>query len=144
MNLESKGKPIAVAGAILQLGLLVGVVGTVVGMMKAFQALGADNVSDPRVLAQSIGDVLIFTAIGLAFAVAGFVFICIAFFGSRYRARWFFWFLIDYGIILLLAYPVGMAMGICMILFAILHRREFFIPAKNALSRSAPETGRLN
>ena len=140
MSLESKGKPFALAGAFLQLGWIVGIAGAFFGMHMARHALANNTASNPQELAHSINVTLICTSIGFALCFAGFVFICIAFFGSRYRGRWFFWFLIDYGVILLLAYPVGSAIGICMILFAILRRREFFIAAKNTPPNPAPSS----
>jgi hypothetical protein len=57
--------------------------------------------------------------------VAGLVFILIALIGHRYRSRWFFWFLLVYGVVtgLGLIAPFGLT------LFCVLRRREFFLPA---------------
>lgn len=52
---------------------MVGLLGTVIGMMGAFAVLGSSGVSDPRKLALSIGEVLMATAAGLFLAIPAFV-----------------------------------------------------------------------
>jgi biopolymer transport protein ExbB len=52
---------------------MIGLLGTVVGMMKAFTVLGSSGISDPRALASSIGEVLLATASGLFIAIPAFV-----------------------------------------------------------------------
>ena len=52
---------------------MIGLLGTVVGMMKAFTVLGGSGISDPRALASSIGEVLLATASGLFIAIPAFV-----------------------------------------------------------------------
>ena len=46
-----------------------GMVGTVVGMMRAFDTLGASGTADPQQLADAIGNVLISTSAGLMLAI---------------------------------------------------------------------------
>lgn len=53
---------------------MIGLLGTVIGMMKAFTVLGGTGISDPRALASSIGEVLLATASGLFIAIPAFVF----------------------------------------------------------------------
>lgn len=53
---------------------MIGLLGTVIGMMKAFTVLGSTGISDPRSLAASIGEVLLATASGLFIAIPAFVF----------------------------------------------------------------------
>lgn len=53
---------------------MVGLVGTVIGMMGAFSTLGTSGVGDPSKLAGAIGEVLVATASGLAVAIPAFVF----------------------------------------------------------------------
>jgi len=53
---------------------MIGLLGTVIGMMGAFAVLGQSGVSDPRKLALSIGEVLMATASGLFIAIPAFVF----------------------------------------------------------------------
>lgn len=54
-----------VVGTLLSLSPLIGLFGTVIGMMHAFDALGSSGVSDPRALSASIGTTLFSTAAGL-------------------------------------------------------------------------------
>ncbi|MDD2706674.1 MAG: MotA/TolQ/ExbB proton channel family protein [Verrucomicrobiae bacterium] len=51
---------------------MVGLLGTVTGMIKAFQTLGAGGIADPSRLAAAIGEVLIATATGLFMAIPAF------------------------------------------------------------------------
>ncbi len=53
---------------------MIGLLGTVIGMMGAFAVLGQSGVSDPRKLAMSIGEVLLATASGLFIAIPAFIF----------------------------------------------------------------------
>ncbi len=53
---------------------MIGLLGTVIGMMGAFSVLGQSGVSDPRALANSIGEVLLATASGLFIAIPAFIF----------------------------------------------------------------------
>ena len=53
---------------------MIGLLGTVIGMMGAFAVLGQAGVSDPRKLALSIGEVLMATASGLFIAIPAFIF----------------------------------------------------------------------
>jgi len=53
---------------------MIGLLGTVIGMIGAFSVLGSSGISDPRALAGKIGEVLIATASGLVIAIPAFVF----------------------------------------------------------------------
>lgn len=52
---------------------MIGLLGTVIGMMGAFAVLGTSGVADPRALALRIGEVLMATAAGLFLAIPAFV-----------------------------------------------------------------------
>jgi biopolymer transport protein ExbB len=52
---------------------MIGLTGTVWGMIGAFNALGANGISDPKALAGKIGEVLIATMAGLVVAVPAFI-----------------------------------------------------------------------
>ena len=52
---------------------MVGLLGTVTGMVTAFEHLGASGVGDPSGLSAAIGEVLIATASGLAIAIPAFM-----------------------------------------------------------------------
>lgn len=53
---------------------MVGLLGTVTGMVSAFEVLGSSGIGDPSALAGAIGEVLIATASGLAIAIPAFMF----------------------------------------------------------------------
>jgi biopolymer transport protein ExbB len=52
---------------------MIGLLGTVIGMMNAFSVLHGSGISDPRALAGSISEVLLATASGLFIAIPAFV-----------------------------------------------------------------------
>ena len=51
---------------------MIGLTGTVLGMMNAFKTLGTSGIGDPSALAGAIGEVLVATATGLFVAIPGF------------------------------------------------------------------------
>ena len=52
---------------------MIGLTGTVTGMMRAFEGLGTEGIGDPSKLAGAIGEVLVATLSGLAIAVPAFM-----------------------------------------------------------------------
>lgn len=121
-----RGKKLAVIGAWLQLGALIGGAGTVVGMIHAFDVLGRAGTGDPSALSVAIGEVLIYTFIGFAVNLVGWVISCFALVVSRYRAPWFFWFHLIYALILLTGFPVGTIIGLVILCYILPHKAEFF------------------
>jgi biopolymer transport protein ExbB len=69
--LKTKISYISVIGVIAP---MIGLLGTVIGMMGAFAVLGSSGVADPRGLALRIGEVLMATASGLFIAIPAFIF----------------------------------------------------------------------
>ncbi len=53
---------------------MIGLLGTVIGMIGAFAVLGSSGIADPRALSQKIGEVLYATASGLFIAIPAFIF----------------------------------------------------------------------
>jgi biopolymer transport protein ExbB len=51
---------------------MIGLLGTVTGMIKAFATLGASGIGDPSSLSAAIGEVLVATASGLFIAIPAF------------------------------------------------------------------------
>ena len=62
-----------VMGALLTLAPVFGLLGTVFGMMRAFDTLGNQGVADPQALSASIGDTLISTVAVLFLRPVGIV-----------------------------------------------------------------------
>ena len=52
---------------------MIGLIGTVLGMISAFENMGTSGIGDPSGLAKAIGEVLIATASGLFIAVPAFM-----------------------------------------------------------------------
>ena len=53
---------------------LIGLLGTVIGMIKVFDAITASGVGDPTVLSAGISEALITTAVGLSIAIPSLIF----------------------------------------------------------------------
>ena len=85
---NSTGRLLAIIGTVLQLSPIIGLVGTVIGMMKAFQALGASGISDPSTLSKAIGEVLISAAAGMVVGLLGTVLLAVGVLLCHYRQRW--------------------------------------------------------
>jgi biopolymer transport protein ExbB len=51
---------------------MIGLLGTVTGMIRAFAVLGSAGIGDPSSLSQAIGEVLVATASGLFIAIPAF------------------------------------------------------------------------
>ncbi len=52
---------------------MIGLLGTVTGMIKAFRTLGSSGIGDPSKLSEAIGEVLVATASGLFIAIPAFI-----------------------------------------------------------------------
>ena len=70
-TLKTKNSYLSVIGVVAP---MIGLLGTVIGMMGAFAVLGSSGVQDPRALALRIGEVLMATASGLFIAIPAFIF----------------------------------------------------------------------
>lgn len=110
-------------------------------MKQAFDSLGTSNVGGVSPLSggvsrlsDSIGVVLISTAIGFIIGIIGLVLLIVSLTGCRYRAEWFFWSLVIYGVLALTAFPVGTAFGIFVLVYCLTKRHEFL-----RLGSEAPE-----
>ena len=69
-TLRTRNSYLSVIGVISP---MIGLLGTVIGMMRAFAVLGQNGLNDQRALASSIGEVLLATASGLFIAIPAFV-----------------------------------------------------------------------
>ena len=56
-------------GTIASISPLLGLLGTVIGIIRAFNAISLEGTGDPRVLSGGIGEALIATAAGLCVAI---------------------------------------------------------------------------
>ncbi|MGV3659856.1 MAG: MotA/TolQ/ExbB proton channel family protein [Prosthecobacter sp.] len=79
---------LAKTGAWLQLLPLLGIIGTGLGMMRAFSTLTTHGAGDPAKLSAAIGEVLIATAVGFWGGMIGFVLLGFSLFVQRNQPRW--------------------------------------------------------
>ena len=68
------GRYVNVLGTIASIGPLLGLLGTVLGMIRIFSAVTKQGVSDPSILAGGIAEALITTAGGLTVAIPALIF----------------------------------------------------------------------
>jgi len=124
--MPTKGKYLAISGLVLQSGYLIGTVGTVVGMLRAFPRLAnTGTTSSQEAIASDIALALYTTAIGLAVSLVGIILLCIALFGTKYRAPWFrivMWIL---SLLWLLSFPIGTIIGVIIMIYLSNHNDEF-------------------
>ena len=125
---ETKGRQLAIWGLILQLGFLVGVGGTVVGVMRAFSRMAADGSAQLSDVAPGISTALHSTVAGMMISVVGAVLLLVALFGVRFRAKWFYQTMWVLGILWLVNVPIGTIAGIVVIIHLVNHKEEFTEP----------------
>lgn len=71
LNLKSRLNYLSVIGVVSP---MIGLTGTVIGMIGAFASMGVHSLNQPTELASHIGEVLVATASGLIVSIPGFVF----------------------------------------------------------------------
>lgn len=103
--------PVKVTLAIIAIVLYSGLIGTVVGMSKAFSKLSITGQADPSELAGDISFALLTMLWGLAFVIVGFVMILISHFKLDFRATWFYWSAIILSVFNILVFPIGSILG---------------------------------
>ena len=123
--MNNRGKKLAVSGVALQFGPLFGLIGTIVGMIRAFGDLAEAGSAPGGELANSISIALYTTAIGYVMGIVGIILICISLFKIQYRAPWFLTALWILSVLWLLNFPVGTVIGILMIVYLNNHKEEF-------------------
>ena len=69
---------------------------------------------------------LLAVSICFAIGILGLILLLIALLKHRYRAEWFFWFLVLYGFMLFGIFPIlGIIVGLFLIIYCLTNRREF-------------------
>ena len=122
---KENGRKFALWGAWLQLGAVIGLLWTVVGMVGAFQKISQSEPASAGALANELSISLITTVIGMIPAFIGVILMSVALFGKKYRAPWFFWFLIVYGVLWAMNFPEGTVFGGALIIYLIWKKDEF-------------------
>jgi ABC-type antimicrobial peptide transport system permease subunit len=126
------GAFIAKLGAWLQLAQFIGLVGTIIGMRKAFSTLKTSGTGDPEILSGAIGEVLISSAAGIAVSFIGVLLVLFAVTACRYRSVWMFWFLCLYGGLITFSY--FLPFGLFFLIFALMKKDEFLRPQAPAVA----------
>ena len=133
---KSFGKILAIWGTILQFAPFIWIVAYLVTSFRLF--ILADNpepidVKHPfdaynammNKMSFILGEGLIVFLFGLFVGLVGLILLIMALTISRYRAEWFFWFLLIYGLILCVGFPFTTAFGIFFLVYCLTKRREF-------------------
>lgn len=87
-SVACKATKLAKLGAWLQVLPILGIIGTILGMIHAFSTLSTEGVGDPSKLSGAIGEVLISTALGFLAGMIGFACLGVAVFVQRNQPRW--------------------------------------------------------
>jgi hypothetical protein len=122
---KENGRKFALWGAWLQLGAVIGLFWTVVGMVGAFQKISQSEPASAGALANELSISLITTVIGMIPAFIGVILMSVALFGKKYRAPWFFWYLIVYGVLWVMNFPEGTVFGGALIIYLIWKKDAF-------------------
>ncbi len=129
---REKGKCFAIIGIALQVAPIFGLLGMVIGMIRAFTKISSfQGQINPEALASNINFALITTAIGFAIGIAGLIFVALALFSFKYKAKWFFWTLIAFSVLWILNFPIGTVIGIVVIIYLVLKKDDFLVCEKN-------------
>ena len=123
--MNQKGRQLAIWGIVLQLGAVVALIGTVIGIVQAFSSLAGSDTTPSSALAEEIGKVLGPVAVGSVFGLIGIILILVALFRLRYRAPWFRTMLWVLSILWLMSFPIGTIVGVIVIVYLVKHKEEF-------------------
>ncbi len=123
--MNQTGKTLAIWGVALQLGTVVGLLATVIGMVRAFGRSTEPETEQSAALVNDVSMAFYATAVGSVVALVGAILILVALLGVRYRAPWFLTVLWVLSILWLLSFPVGTLLGIAVIVYLVGHRTEF-------------------
>lgn len=117
---------LAVVGVILQAGTIFALIRWGFPLVSSLSTLAEGGIGDPSALVGGMAE-FIDASIVTEFAVGsiGLIVLGVALVYHRYRARWFFWFLIGYGVFSLFILPVNAVFGAFFLVYCSLHRAEF-------------------
>jgi hypothetical protein len=123
---RSKARWLAAIGVALYTGPIWGLVGTLIGMIRAFDTLGKNSDATPEVLAQDIRIAMMASMIGLGVGLIGAIVILVTFLGTRYRESWFFWWSVSLSAFwCVLGFPIGLVAGLPLLILFLTKRVEF-------------------
>jgi hypothetical protein len=88
-------------------------------------AVRARGITDPSFAGAVVGETLVTATIRGAFALPALLLLTLALVATRYRARWFFWFICIASAALVPLFPVGTAFAVFLLVYALRRRHEF-------------------
>lgn len=118
---NKNGRKYALWGAWLQVGAVIGLIWTVIGMISSFQNVSPSGTA----LANQISNELTAVLIASVASFIGVILLSVALFRKKYRAAWFFWFLLIYGILIAMNYWEGTLIGGLLIIYLFYKKDEF-------------------
>ena len=120
------GRWLASLGVILFSGPLWGLLGTVFGMILAFNKMSDSGAADPAAISRHVELALYTTSIGFAVGLIGGAMILGAIYFTNYRADWFKSWTIGLAIVWCFAvFPIGLFIGIPISILFTSRRAEF-------------------
>ena len=125
---KENGRKYALWGAWLQVGAIIGLIWTVVGIISSFQNVSPSGTA----LANQISNELTPVLIASVASFIGVIFLAVALFRKKYRAAWFFWFLLIYGILIAMNYWEGTLIGGLLIIY-LFYKKDEFLGSKKEL-----------
>ena len=125
---NKKGRKWALWGAWLQVGAVIGLIWTVIGMISSFQNVSPSETA----LANGISSELTPVLIASVASFIGVILLAVALFRKKYRAAWFFWFLLIYGMLIAMNYWEGTAIGGLLIIY-LFYKKDEFLGSKKEL-----------
>ncbi len=119
------GRKFAIAGAWLQLGKVVGLITLVSAWTQTMKIISMRGAEDPAKMAEALSQAVRPAMIGSLTGLIGAILLFVALFAQKYRAKWFYWFMMIYSILSLIAFPVGTLIGIICLVYMTKRKEEF-------------------
>ena len=131
-----RGRILACIGVALQVAPFLWVIAYFITIYRLLRLMGSPHPDDfmrpsqwihatNSELNSILGGGLAMILSGAFLGLFGLILLIIALVWLRYRAEWFFWFSIIYGVLLLLGFPFGTPFGIFLLVYALTKRNEF-------------------
>ena len=131
MKVEN-GRKWALWGAWLQVGAVIGLIWTVVGIISSFQQVLPSGAALAKEISSELTPVLTPVLIASVASFIGAILLAVALFVKKYRAAWFFWFLLIYGILIAMNYWEGTVIGGLLIIY-LFYKKDEFLGSKKEL-----------
>ena len=129
----SIAKWFALLGTAIQASLFVGIGFFLWGALQTFREITAAGTSDPRFMAEGLGEALVPVVLALGIGGVGTFISFVTALVSKYRARWFFYWSLPFAIVQSFLFPNGTLAAVPWVIFLLMNRRQF-------LHAAAPST----